>query len=70
LKPGAWHEVALQWDVAARRCAVTIDGVESPSLSMAHDTPTGVSYVRFRSTAAEHDDAGFLIESVRADVKP
>ena len=70
LKPGAWHEITLKWDVAARKCVVAIDGKESTSLAMAHDTPTGVAYVRFRSTAAEVDPAGFLIESVRADVKP
>jgi len=70
LKPGAWHEVALKWDVAARKCVVAIDGKESTSLTMAHDTPTGVAYVRFRSTASEVDPAGFLIESVRVDVKP
>jgi hypothetical protein len=70
LKPGVWHEIVLQWDVGTRTCRVTIDGSESPSLTMAHDTPTGVSYVRFRSTAPESDSAGFVVESVRADVQP
>ena len=70
LKPGAWHDVVLKWDVAARTCAVTIDGKDSPSLPMANDTATGVAYVRFRSTAKEVDPAGFLIESVRAEVQP
>jgi hypothetical protein len=49
---------------------VTIDGKEASSLTMAHDTATGISYVRFRSTAPEVDAAGFLVESVRAEVKP
>ena len=29
-----------------------------------------VNYLRLTSTAADTDDAGFLIESVRADVRP
>jgi hypothetical protein len=70
LSAGSWHDVELKWDVASKTCAVSIDGKPGPSLAMANDTPTGIAYVRFRSTAKEVDPSGFLIQSVRAEVKP
>jgi hypothetical protein len=66
LSTGGWHDVELKWDVAAKTCAVSIDGKHGPSLSMANETATGISYVRFRSTAPSVDSAGYLIESVKA----
>jgi len=34
-------------------------------LAIRNDTINGISYVRFRSTAEQIDQAGFLVDSVR-----
>jgi hypothetical protein len=70
LSPGEWHTVRFHWDVPARTCAVSIDGVPQVWLAPNYRHARGVNYVRFRSTAASVDAGGLLVESVEVDVQP
>ncbi len=69
LKPGRWYDVELVWDAGKRTCRVLVDGKQSAALTHSRSAKY-VNYLRITSTASNTDDAGFLIESVRADVRP
>ena len=73
LAPDVWYEVRLEWsgtdDRATDTCAVFINGkVLDQRLPLNKTSRNGISYVRFRSTAPEEDLAGWLVESIDADV--
>ena len=73
LKPGTWHDVRLEWtgteDTSAHICRVHIDGRLQPkNLPLKNRSRNGICYVRFRSTAEDEDLAGWLVETVKADV--
>jgi hypothetical protein len=68
LTPGRWHELILQWDLSAQRCALFLDGRPAGERPLAHETLNGISYVRFLSTARGLDPAGFLVGSVRVEI--
>ena len=63
-----WHTVELSWNLAERVCRVKIDGMSTTKLPLVNSESGAVSYLRLASTAAGLDKAGFLVESVRADV--
>jgi len=67
--PERWHDVELAWDVSASRCAVVIDGQPAEPLALRQPAPNGLSYLRLRSSAASVDTAGFLVESVKAEIE-
>jgi hypothetical protein len=67
LTPGRWHDLLLEWDCAGRECRVLVDGRSTGVLPLLRET-AGVCYLRLRSTAEQTDNAGFLVESVEADI--
>jgi hypothetical protein len=70
LDPGRWHELELRWDIAGGRCEVHCNGGPTGLiLPLAHDTYSGVSYLRLRSTAAERDEQGMWIERVSVNIE-
>ena len=74
LTPGQRHEVKFEWnglqDLKSDSCQVSVDGaVQDGRLPLNRPSPNGISYVHFQSTATAEDPAGFLLESVAAEVK-
>ncbi|QDT47380.1 BNR/Asp-box repeat protein [Symmachiella dynata] len=63
-----WHAIELSWNLDQRVCRVKIDGTSTTELPLVNSQSGAVSYLRLASTADEIDEAGFLVESVRADV--
>ncbi len=70
LEPTEWHTLALDWDLHAKRCEVTLDGHHAKTLHVDRTAGNGISYLRLRSTADQVDPAGFLVESVSVTVDP
>ena len=73
LEPGTWYDVRLEWigtqDKGNHACKVYIDGrLQSKRLHLTSTSVNGICYARFRSTAEEEDLAGWLVESINADV--
>lgn len=73
LVPDTWYDVRLEWtgteDKDAHTCRVYIDGrLQSKQLSLNNTSRNGVCYARLRSTAEDQDLAGWLVESIKADV--
>jgi hypothetical protein len=69
LEPERSYELGLTWDLDARRCVASIDGMarrELPQLRLASD---GVNYVRFRAASDEPSDGGLLIESISSQIE-
>jgi hypothetical protein len=74
LAQGSWHEVRFEWDGVADltrdRCRVYLDGApQRNTLQLNRASLNGISYVHFLSTAESEDTAGFLIDSVAAEVR-
>lgn len=67
LTPGRWHELRFTWsDSRADSCRVSLDGTElAPALPLVRPSVNGISYVQFQG-ALRTDEAGFLVESVKA----
>ena len=68
LKPGQWYSLILNWDVSKGKCIATLGGKEATTVTMHRPTHLGISYLLLRSTAKKIDPAGFLVESVKAQV--
>lgn len=68
LQADRWYSAELAWDLAKESCVVTIDGKQAATLPLANPTKTGICYLRLRSSAPSVDSAGWLVESVQADV--
>jgi hypothetical protein len=73
LEPDTWYDVRLEWtgteDSSAHACRVYIDGrLQSKGLPLKNISCNGICYVRFRSTAADEDLAGWMVDSIKADV--
>ena len=62
-----WFTLQFDWDTVKRDARVSVDGRPVAILPLLRDSH-GVCYLRLRSTAAATDAAGFLVESVEADV--
>jgi len=66
LDADTWYGITLDWSVAQRKAIVYVDGEQVGVVN----TPTGVealpglSYLRFRSTAAGLDSEGFLVDDI------
>ncbi|MBI2479809.1 MAG: exo-alpha-sialidase [Planctomycetia bacterium] len=69
LTRGQWHDVSLQWNLAAAKCQLLVDGTQVGELPIRNKTLNGISYVRFRSAAKELDTAGFLVDSVKVSIE-
>ena len=68
LESGRFYKLELDWDTERRHCRVLVDGVEVDGMPLLNETETGACYLRLRSTALSIDSAGWLVESVEADV--
>ncbi len=73
LEPERWYTLRLEWngvsDEQIHSCKIFVDGQQqAESLRLQNPSPNGICYVRFRSTAEKEDLAGFLVESIRADI--
>lgn len=62
-----WSTLQFDWDTAKRDARVSVDGRVVAILPLLRDGH-GVCYLRLRSTAVPTEMAGFLVESVEADV--
>jgi hypothetical protein len=74
LTPGRWHEIRFAWDglndQTTDRCRLYVDGVlQDAHLPLNRPSANGISYVHFQSAAVAEDTAGFLVESVAAEVR-
>jgi hypothetical protein len=74
LVPGRWYTLVLSWDGTTdanrHHARVSIDGTPlDRELPLRSVTRNGISYVRFRSTAAAEDLAGYLVEWIEADTR-
>jgi hypothetical protein len=67
LVPGRWYKVSLQWDAAQNQAFVLVDGKRAEVLPQQHPTQ-GANYLRLRAASEDTADAGFLVQSVDADV--
>jgi hypothetical protein len=73
-----WHTLKLTWRVELDppkggwpgTCSVKLDGKEVGVRPQLNRARSGLSYLRLHSTAQEIDQAGFLIENVKVQVKP
>lgn len=70
LDAGRWYTIQLDWDLAERKCAVTVDGQRELTIEQNNADSDDVSYLRLKSTAEQIDPAGFLIEHVEVEVSP
>jgi hypothetical protein len=68
LAPNRWYELAFAWDPVQRKCSVTVDGRQVAVLPQLKVTNSGPNYLRVHATAERPGDAGFLVESVAANV--
>jgi len=67
LEPGDWHTLRFEWtELAKSSCRLTIDGEYIGELRLIRPSVFGISYVLFQSFDDVCDDAGFLVESLRA----
>jgi hypothetical protein len=62
------HNISFQWDFAQRKCTVWVDGRQALVLPQLKLTDSGANYLRLHATAEQPGDAGFLVESLEADV--
>ena len=68
-EPGCWYTFEFRWDLDKDRCDLFVDGRLATVLPLMDKKSVGVCYLRLRSTARAQDTAGFLVESVKADVQ-
>jgi hypothetical protein len=62
-----WHTLQVAWSLATRSAQVSLDGKRVATLPLRKET-AGANYLRIRSTAAEDDAAGMLVESVEVQI--
>ena len=70
LKAGKKYKLTLKWNGVERssKCSVFLDGKKVDTLKAVNESPNGLSYIHFISTA-ESEDQGFYLKSVKASVK-
>jgi len=66
---GRWYTVTLDWDLSKPACDVRVDGAPALTLDLLNETGNGICYLRLRSTASAVDTAGYLVDSVSADIR-
>ncbi len=64
LQPSQWYTLALNWDLAAHKATLALNGQPVAQLDQRLQAKPGPSYLRLRSTATAIDTAGFYISSV------
>jgi hypothetical protein len=68
LTPARWYTVTIKWDAAQNEAVAFVNGRQAAVLPQQHPTDSGPNYLRFRAISTDTSDAGFLVESVEADV--
>lgn len=71
LSSDRWHKLQFAWDLDKRKSDIYLDGQFSGYIHLENETPNGLSYVRFESTAGRNteDTDGFYIRSVNVRVQ-
>lgn len=69
LAVGKWQTLEFEWNLSLKECRVAVDGEKILALPILRNTDVGVTYFRIRSTAADIDAAGLLIDKVSMDRK-
>jgi len=74
LTPARWYELRFEWDgLTARKqhaARLYVNGkLQRRRLPLNRTSRNGISYVQFISTATSEDPHGFLIESVKAEIR-
>ncbi len=72
LEPDRWQELRFEWmDSRGDGCRLYVDGrAMRNELDLLRPGGNGISYVHIQSAARSEDPAGFLVESVLAEVEP
>ncbi|MCA9069831.1 MAG: hypothetical protein KDA84_12950, partial [Planctomycetaceae bacterium] len=68
LKAGQWYDLRFEWDLSEGHCLLHINNRLAARLPLRSPTLNGLSYVRFRSTANDVDEAGFLVDNVEVSI--
>jgi hypothetical protein len=71
VKPNSWNILKLKWDMKMRTCAIYLNDEFVQNISQLNDSGMGISYVRFKSLAADGtvDDAGIMLDYINAKVE-
>jgi len=66
MEPVRWYKLQFAWDMYEKECEIFLDGEFCGFIPLENETPNGLSYVRFESTADRNtpDQNGFYIRSV------
>ncbi len=64
-----WQRIELQWDARERSATLRVEGRKVRDLPWVNSTTTGISYLRLRSVATEPDAAGWLVDTVKVQVR-
>ncbi len=70
---GRWHELTIVWlgaDSGEGAAVLSVDGERIGPLTLRRPSPSGVSYLRYRSMALNNPDpAGFFVDAVRTQIE-
>jgi hypothetical protein len=71
MEPFLWYKLQLAWDLYEKECKIYLDGELCGFIPLENETPNGLSYVRFESTADRNteDQNGFYIRSVNVRIQ-
>jgi len=69
LKADTWADLRFEWDLEAKKCLLYLNEKLATRLEVQHPTLNGLSYIRFRSTADQTDEAGLLVEAVEVSIE-
>ncbi|HWR16895.1 MAG TPA: sialidase family protein [Terriglobales bacterium] len=68
LQVGRRYRLTMKWNTNNRACELLLDGKNIGSLSQTRVTPTGINYLRLRSTSSQPDAGGLLLYEVSANL--
>lgn len=72
LQPNTWHTLGFKWygteDKDVDFCEVSVNGRPALDIPLKNISPNGICYARLRSTAPSVDLAGWMIESLEANI--
>ena len=70
LEAGRWYTMSLEWGGVTGQavCRITLDGAPAGTWRLNRESPNGISYLHFVSTA-DGPDEGMIVDAVRAEVR-
>ena len=68
LEAECWYDLELAWDMDARSCELNLDGRKLGDLPLLREGDP-VCYLRLRSDAEDHEEAGILVRRVEVEVE-